>query len=53
MHLWERNPELRKALGVTIDTMHMSFYMDHYYDSEENNTEIDYAKLFNEYLSSF
>lgn len=53
MHLWERNPELRKALGVTLDTMHMAFYIDHYYDNEENNTELDYGSLFNEYLSSF
>lgn len=53
LHLWERNPELRKALWVTIDTIHMAFYIDHYYDSEQNNSELDYAKLFNEYLSSF
>lgn len=53
LHLWEQNPELRKLLAIMLDTLHMGFYIDHYYDNEQNNSEIDYMKLFNEYVSSF
>lgn len=53
VHLWDTNPELRKVLGVTLDTLHTAFYIDHYYDKEENNSATDYAALFHEYVSSF
>ena len=51
-HLWTQNPELRKVFGITFDAAHMGFYVDQFYDKEENNTMKDYTNLFHEYASS-
>lgn len=51
-HLWTKNPELRKALFITFDAVHMGFYVDQFYDDENNNSTLDYSKLFHEYVSS-
>lgn len=52
-HLWTTNTELRKAIGVTFDAVHMGFYVDQFYDRENNNSTADYTRLFHEYISSF
>lgn len=51
-HLWEVNPELRKFLMINLDTAHLGFFIDHFYDDEDNNNPKDYAKLYNEYANS-
>lgn len=51
-HLWTTNTELRKAIGITFDAVHMGFYVDQFYDRENNNSTADYTRLFHEYISS-
>ena len=52
-HLWQQNPELRKVIGITFDTIHTGFMLDHYYDDEETQDSLDYGKLFHGYINTF